>query len=339
MVAAARIALAVTVLCLLAARTDVCAYVPLSQLHSFRNHLSSSIVVRRVPVPVEASSSAVSKRAIRNGSSRAVLRLQSQDSTRQSSSSIDGFTTPPPTPSTLLAKEGEPYSQQAGFSTEGSVQTAATVIGQQGLLIPVALVLGQLLGTTPFELQIDGPSLSYGLLAVLPLALMAVALDAVEDRFPALTDVTVATQRAVLLFLGGSFRPVFTCVAAMGIGLAAGFGEELLFRGVFQTKLVEALLPMAATANVAAAMAILLSSLAFGALHAVTPMYVLLATLASVYFGYLLVAFDGNLTVPIVCHAVYDFGALVYAHWEIGQMTDEEKLALLQGPVQTEVEQ
>jgi hypothetical protein len=36
---------------------------------------------------------------------------------------------------------------------------------------------------------------------------------------------------------------------------------------------------------------------------------------------------------------VYDFGALVYAHWEIGQMTDEEKLALLQGPVQTEVEQ
>jgi uncharacterized protein len=326
-----RIALALTVLGVLAARTVVCAFSPLSQLHCFDHHHST----RPQRTRAAAAGRAAAKKDPTTTKSSVALRLQPQDSTQQSSSSsFDGFK--------LQASERRDDDLSLIIVEGGSVQTAATVIGQQGLLIPVALVLGQLLGTTPFELQID--VVSYGLLAVVPMALTAVGLDVVEERFPALKDVTIATQRAILLFLGGSFRPVFTCVAALGIGLAAGLGEELLFRGVIQTKLVDVLLPLsgaASTAIVPVAVAILLSSLAFGALHAVTPVYVLLATLASIYFGYLLVAFDGNLTVPIVCHAFYDFGALVYAHWEIGKMTTDEQMNLLRGPPQQppEVEQ
>jgi membrane protease YdiL (CAAX protease family) len=328
-----RIALALTVLGVLAARTVVCAFSPLSQLYCFDHHH------RPTCRPAQRARAAAAKKDPTTTKSSVALRLQQpQDSTQQSSSSssFDGFK--------LQASERRDDDLSAIIAQGGSVQTAATVIGQQGLLIPVALLLGQLLGTTPFELQIDAASVSYGLLAVVPMALTAVGLDVVEEQFPALKDVTIATQRAILLFLGGSFRPVFTCVAALGIGLAAGLGEELLFRGVIQTKLVDVLLPLsgaASTAIVPVAVAILLSSLAFGALHAVTPVYVLLATLASIYFGYLLVAFDGNLIVPIVCHAVYDFGALVYAHWEIGKMTTDEQMDLLRGPSQQppEVEQ
>lgn len=226
---------------------------------------------------------------------------------------------PPPPP------DDDPITE---ITFEGGIQTAATVIGQQGLLIPLSLLLSYIF-SIPFTLQFDSMSIEYGLGGVLPLAGLAVALDFVEEQVPALKDVTIATQRAVLLFLGGTFRPVFTSVAAMGIGLAAGFGEEFLFRGVIQTQL-EAFLASSGE-QVAAAVAILLSSVIFGVLHAVTPLYFLLATLASFYFGYLLVAFDGNLAIPITTHAIYDFGALVYAHWEIGNMTQEEKMNLLRG--------
>lgn len=88
-------------------------------------------------------------------------------------------------------------------------------------------------------------------------------------------------------------------------GLAAGFGEEMLFRGILQSGLASQM------GNVAG---VIVASVIFGALHAVTPMYAFLAWLASLYFGYLYLA-SGNLAVPIFTHAIYDVGALFYAHW------------------------
>lgn len=316
----------VAVLGLLAPHTEVDAFGPLlSQRHSV-DHYTNSIQILQGPQRWPRTST--------RKNTRVLLRLQQQDS-KQDLSSFDGLTTP-----NLIEDEDASENSRNDLADadtrklvgDGSVEMAASVIGQQSILIPVSLVLGNLL-ETPFRLDIDDSSVFYGLLAVLPLALMAIGLDVVEERFPALKDVTIATQRAVLLFLGGTFRPLYTSVAAMGIGLAAGFGEELLFRGVIQTKLAETVdATFTSTADISAAIAILLSSLVFGALHAVTPLYVFLAMLASIYFGYLMVAFDGNLAVPIICHAVYDFGALVYAHWEVGKMTIEEKMTLLQDP-------
>ena len=49
----------------------------------------------------------------------------------------------------------------------------------------------------------------------------------------------------------------------------------------------------------------------FGLLHAVNVAYAVLATLMGMYLGWLWMT-TGNLAVPIVAHAVYDFLRVVY---------------------------
>jgi membrane protease YdiL (CAAX protease family) len=86
------------------------------------------------------------------------------------------------------------------------------------------------------------------------------------------------------------------------IALLAGLGEELLFRGLLQGALALWLEPWAAVA---------LTGVLFGLMHPITPAYFVLATLAGVYLGWAALA-GGNLLVPVVAHAVYDFVALLY---------------------------
>jgi membrane protease YdiL (CAAX protease family) len=86
------------------------------------------------------------------------------------------------------------------------------------------------------------------------------------------------------------------------IAVAAGFGEELLFRGFLQELISGWLDP--ATGLIAA-------SVVFGLLHAITPTYAVLAALLGAYLGGCWLA-TGNLLVPIVAHAVYDLVALIY---------------------------
>ena len=82
----------------------------------------------------------------------------------------------------------------------------------------------------------------------------------------------------------------------------AGFGEELLFRGVLQ--------PLASS-WFGVPIGFVLASVVFGLLHSVTPTYAVLATLVGAYFGWLFLA-TNNLLCPILTHSVYDFVALVY---------------------------
>jgi membrane protease YdiL (CAAX protease family) len=86
------------------------------------------------------------------------------------------------------------------------------------------------------------------------------------------------------------------------ISLAAGIGEELLFRGLIQMGLISWL-------GVAAGLA--LASIVFGLFHPITVMYAVLATAMGAWLGWLCLLTD-NLLTAIVCHAVYDFLALVY---------------------------
>lgn len=213
-------------------------------------------------------------------------------------------------------------------------RTTVSLIGGQSLLIVFALVISKVLHIPNFGF---GPlssmsslqeSLVMGGLWALPLGLVAALLDLVEDRFPALQDVTLATQRSVLSLLGGTFKPVLGLIVALCLGLVAGIGEELLFRGILQQAvLVERVgLP----SNVA----IGLASIIFGLLHAVTPLYAGLATLASIYFGVLFVNYDVNILVPMACHALYDVGAVYFAHWTVSRMSDKEcaELSKWEGP-------
>eukprot|EP00970_Alexandrium_tamarense_P016468 scaffold6580_cov195-Alexandrium_tamarense.AAC.3 len=59
----------------------------------------------------------------------------------------------------------------------------------------------------------------------------------IEPYSPALQDVTKATQRSVLAVMGSRRRPVFALLVSILLGAVAGWGEEWLFRGVFQTSM------------------------------------------------------------------------------------------------------
>lgn len=90
------------------------------------------------------------------------------------------------------------------------------------------------------------------------------------------------------------------------IAIAAGLGEELLFRGLIQAGIAN-LLP----AGWSLIGSLLIASLLFGLCHYLSHTYFVLATLAGLYFG-LLMVISGSLLPAIIAHALYDFVALAY---------------------------
>lgn len=166
-----------------------------------------------------------------------------------------------------------------------------------------------------------------GTLFTVPLFVLALFLDTIEDSYPPLKDVTLATQRSVLALLGTTRKPILALAASIALGIAAGVGEEMMFRGVLQTELTSRFDGLAALAG---------SSVIFGALHAVTPLYAALATIASIFFGVLYNTSDGNLAVPMVCHGLYDVGALMWAHWVVTGVSEEERKEIMSwvGPME-----
>jgi membrane protease YdiL (CAAX protease family) len=84
------------------------------------------------------------------------------------------------------------------------------------------------------------------------------------------------------------------------VAIAAGVGEELLFRGALQ--------PLAERA-LGATGGLIVASVVFGALHAASATYFILATGVGVYLGWLAQHYN-DLVAPIAVHAAYDFVAL-----------------------------
>ena len=138
-----------------------------------------------------------------------------------------------------------------------------------------------------------------GLLATLPL----LAVLFVIDRFPLgpLRTLRDKAQSLILGMFGGASILQLAVVA-----LAAGVGEELLFRGLIQAGLSRLIGGPYATL-----IGLVLASVVFGVCHWLDTTYAVLAALAGAYFGWLLLA-SGSLWTPIVAHATYDFLALAY---------------------------
>jgi membrane protease YdiL (CAAX protease family) len=176
-------------------------------------------------------------------------------------------------------------------------------------LVFLAVLVGWILGRSPTEtLRFDPHSILLGVFAVLPLLGLLVACERVPWR----------PVREVRRVLDDLIVPMFkncTWVELAAISLLAGLGEELLFRGVLQAAMAEwtgDFLPHSpAAAMVGDWIALLGVAVLFGLLHAVSAAYAVLATLMGLFLGWLWLA-TGNLAVPIVAHAVYDFLALLY---------------------------
>jgi uncharacterized protein len=168
--------------------------------------------------------------------------------------------------------------------------------GFEGFLGLLALGLGKLLSLAPAtNLRWNLTEAGLGVAAILPLlALLAVLL---RTRW--------GWMQEIVSFLDQTVRPIFgqwSLVQLALLCLLAGFGEELLFRGVIQPATALLVGPWFAVVG---------SSVLFGAVHWVTRAYAVLATVIGLYLA-LLWLYSGNLLVPITTHAGYDFVALVY---------------------------
>jgi membrane protease YdiL (CAAX protease family) len=165
----------------------------------------------------------------------------------------------------------------------------------EGGLAPLAVFLGWLfdqpaLGGFAWRVQ----DAALGVLAALPM----LGLFLIGYLWP------VGPFRQIRRFFDEEARPILAGCSWPDlalISLAAGVGEEMLFRGVFQGVLGRWL---------GRGLGCAAASLLFGMLHPITPGYIALATVLGAYLGALW-AYNGNLLTVMVTHALYDFVALV----------------------------
>jgi membrane protease YdiL (CAAX protease family) len=167
------------------------------------------------------------------------------------------------------------------------------VIFEAGLVV-LAIAAGRLPERSLWEqLSCRPTDVGYGIAACIPmLATLELML-----RYP------LGPLRRLVEISQNLIAPMFrdcTLAQLALISALAGIGEELLFRGVAQQALGE---------RIGQTAGVLIISLAFGLLHAVTATYALLATLVGVYLGAICLL-TGNLAAAILAHAIYDFVAL-----------------------------
>jgi membrane protease YdiL (CAAX protease family) len=174
----------------------------------------------------------------------------------------------------------------------------------EAVLVGIAAIVGIIVfgEPFPFTLIIDSHSLWESVLATVPIiAYMLFSLSPVAELIPPLRRIyeflktlmgrSIAESRAWQLVL---------------LGLAAGIGEETLFRGVLQPWMTDLTSPWTA---------IIITSIVFGLLHAMTPMYFVVATAISLYFGWIMLKTD-NLLVPVLAHGLYDVVGFLVLRWK-----------------------
>ena len=170
----------------------------------------------------------------------------------------------------------------------------------------LAIVLGSWFDITPWK---NGPlsreafptqvnAIAWGVLATLPMLVGLLLIRRVHHG--PLGDLNRVVDE--------QFKPLFAETRLWEfalIALAAGWGEEMLFRGWLQELLIRSV-----SGPAGLWVGLLLSALIFGFCHWISLAYGLLAMAAGVYLGGLFLASD-NLLVPVTTHALYDFVAMV----------------------------
>lgn len=166
----------------------------------------------------------------------------------------------------------------------------------EGGIVVLALFLGGFLDPSPPEQVLwTWQGVLWGLAAVVPMLVLMLAVERLPlPPFQRLSK--VVDQILAPLFAECSL------VDLAIISILAGLGEEALFRGVVQSFLTE---------HMNIWLALVLASVLFGLAHMVTVTYAILAALMGMYLGGLMI-YTENLLPPIICHAVYDFVALLY---------------------------
>ena len=173
----------------------------------------------------------------------------------------------------------------------------AIAIACEAALGVIALGVGWFLERPPLaQISWTVTGVGYGLAATAPLVVgLLLAI-----WFPAgpIARLEGIVRQLVTPLFGGA-----TIWELMAVSTAAGWGEEMLFRGLIQSGLAQL--------SGQPWLAVAIASGVFGAVHPITRTYVVMAAVIGAYLGWLLL-FTDNLLVPIIAHATYDFVALVY---------------------------
>ena len=143
-------------------------------------------------------------------------------------------------------------------------------------------------------------SAAWGVLATMPLLGGFFVLE--RSKWKPLVEVRTIVVEVTRRLCAG--RPWWQIAL---LAIAAGIGEELLFRGWLQCMLVGWL----GETFWGTAAAVVTTGLVFGMFHAVTRLYFVLAALVGMYLGALFVG-AGQLLAPVTAHALYDFVALMW---------------------------
>ncbi len=169
---------------------------------------------------------------------------------------------------------------------------AIALLAEAGLL-GLALLMFWWTGLWP-EIAFDPPSLAIGTGVGVACALLAVALF--KWGGAAARGLRDNVQPLLERFGDAS---LFTLAV---VALSAGIGEEALFRGAIQTW-------VGSWGGVH--VGVIVASVLFGLVHAVSVRYAVYVTLVGLILGYLFL-FTGSLVAAVLAHAVYDFVLLMW---------------------------
>ena len=163
----------------------------------------------------------------------------------------------------------------------------------EAALIPLAIFLGSIGSINPFSnIFFTETALANGVIGTIPLILIFLAFEQIQAK-------SVGNIRRLLLETLGPGLLDRHWTDLLILALIAGIAEELLFRGVIQPWIEQF---WGVTAG------LVISNFIFGLVHAVTPLYALLAGLVGIYLGLSLnYGTEKNLLVPIIIHGLYDF--------------------------------
>lgn len=186
-------------------------------------------------------------------------------------------------------------------------QFAWVAILFEGGLLPLAFVLGFILGVNPLApWRWELVSFAWGVVAaVVPLLALVAGM---RLRWKLLEDLVQAVNRVLGPWLRQGRWWQFVLVS-----LLAGLGEEALFRGALQSGGARFLGTPAAW---------VLSSVIFGLAHKLTTVYAVLAMGMGLYLGALYWWTD-NMLAPVTTHALYDLGAFVLLVRRVAELPDE----------------
>lgn len=168
----------------------------------------------------------------------------------------------------------------------------------------VAFILAAIFGVSLWSMVVgDGADVAVGFVATAPLVAALYWFMKVDRG-----AIAEFRQSQIEFFAETGIR--FSWLQITILAAAAGVCEELLFRGALQSVLGK-YMPLI--------FAIFLANLVFGLLHWRTALYAAIAFALGLYMSALLF-WTGNLTAPIVTHALYDFVAFYFTRRELAAL-------------------